>query len=80
MRSNRSARPGFRWVRKLLFAKKETSKSGRYRVLTFYMDDASPVYLLAVIDKTEVDNIGGAQKKQLRAMAKAMKDEQDGKR
>jgi hypothetical protein len=62
-------------VRKVRLAKDETGKSGGYRVLTFYMGEDAPAYLLAIIDKTEVDNISAEQKKQLRALAKAIKDE-----
>jgi hypothetical protein len=62
-------------VRKVRLAKDETGKSGGYRVLTFYMGENAPAYLLAIIDKTEIDNISADQKKQLRALAKAIKDE-----
>lgn len=60
-------------VRKLRLGREETGKSGGYRVLTFYMDEDAPVYLLAIIDKTELENIGADQKKQLRAFAKAIR-------
>lgn len=62
-------------VRKIRVGKENTGKSGGYRVLTFYMDEDAPTYLLAIIDKTDVDNISADQKKQLRALAKAIKDE-----
>lgn len=66
-------------VRKLRLAKDDTGKSGGYRVLTFDMDQGSPVYLRAIIDKTDLANIDAAQKKQLRDLAKAIKDERNGK-
>lgn len=62
-------------VRKLRLAKEDTGKSGGYRVLTFYMDEDAPIYLLAIIDKSELDNISVDQKKQLKALAKAIRDE-----
>lgn len=60
-------------VRKLRLGKEETGKSGGYRVPTFYMDEDAPVYLLAIIDKSELDNISADQKKQLRTVAKAIR-------
>lgn len=62
-------------VRKMRLGKDDTGKSGGYRVLTFYGDDDAPAYLLAIIDKSEVETISADQKKQLKALAKAIKDE-----
>jgi hypothetical protein len=62
-------------VRKVRLAKDETGKSGGYRVLTFYLGEDAPAYLLAIIDKTDIDSISADQKKQLRSLAKAIKDE-----
>jgi len=64
-------------VRKVRIGKEETGKSGGYRALTYFMDERSPVFLLFVIDKTDVDNISDAQAGQLKKIAKAIKNEID---
>ena len=62
-------------IRKVRVAKEDTGKSGGYRVLTYFMDRDAPVFLLSVIDKSEVDGITDAQAARLRTIAKAIKDQ-----
>lgn len=64
-------------VRKVRISKEETGKSGGYRALTYFMDERSPVFLLFLIDKSDVDNISDAQANQLKKIAKAIKNERD---
>ena len=65
-------------VRKVRIGKDDSGKSGGYRVLTYFMDDRSPVFLLLVIDKVEADNITAKQKKRLWDLAKTIKQTRDG--
>jgi hypothetical protein len=55
--------------RKLRIAGRGKGKSGGYRVVTFYIGDAAPVYLLAVLSKGSDANFSDAQ---VNAMAKAV--------
>ncbi|WP_375403893.1 type II toxin-antitoxin system RelE/ParE family toxin [uncultured Sphingomonas sp.] len=62
-------------VRKVRIAKDDTGKSGGYRVSTYFVDRDAPVFLLLIIDKSEVDSITDAQASQLRTIAKAVKEQ-----
>lgn len=61
-------------VRKLRVGKRDSGKSGGYRVLSYFMDRDAPVFLLFVIDKSEADNITDEQAKILKTIAKQIKD------
>jgi hypothetical protein len=45
--------------------------------LGFYLGEDAPACLLAIIDKTDMNNISAEQRKQLGALAKAIKDERE---
>jgi hypothetical protein len=61
-------------VRKLRIGKRDSGKSGGYRVLSYFMDMEAPVFLLFVIDKSTADNITAEQAKILKTIAKQIKD------
>jgi hypothetical protein len=52
--------------RKLRFAGRGKSKSGRYRTVYYFAGDDVPVLLLALIDKGEDENLSKAERNELR--------------
>lgn len=48
-------------------------KSGGYRVITYYMDEDEPVFLLTVISKGQQANLTEAQKRSVKQVAKEEK-------
>lgn len=61
-------------VRKVRLAGRGKGKSGGYRILTYFMVEERPVYLLWVINKSMADNLSDAQKAALREAAKDIRD------
>jgi len=53
-------------ARKVRIPKEGRGKRGGYRVVTYYMDDDTPVYLLTVISKGRQADLTEDQKKQLK--------------
>jgi mRNA-degrading endonuclease RelE of RelBE toxin-antitoxin system len=60
-------------ARKVRIPKEGKGKRGGYRVVTYYLDDETPVYLLTVISKGQSSNLTESQKKQVRDEAKKEK-------
>ena len=57
-------------LRKVRVPGKGRGKSGGYRVITYYMDQAEPVFLLTVISKGQQANLTEAQKRSVKQVAK----------
>jgi hypothetical protein len=62
-------------VRKVRVPKEGQGKSGGYRVLTYYLEEDEPVFLISVLNKSKQANFSDAQKKQVRQAAKEIRDE-----
>lgn len=62
-------------IRKIRIAKNASGKSGGYRV--FYLDvpEHETIYLMAILDKRESENISAEEKSLLRELAKKLKGE-----
>lgn len=58
--------PGSGGARKVRVARKGSGKSGGYRVITYYSDADTPVFLLTVISKGQQANLTKAQRNELR--------------
>jgi hypothetical protein len=58
--------PGSGGARKVRVARKGSGKSGGYRVITYYSDVDTPVFLLTVISKSQQANLTKAQRNELR--------------
>jgi mRNA-degrading endonuclease RelE of RelBE toxin-antitoxin system len=58
--------PGTGGARKLRLAGRGKGKSGGYRVVTYYIADDVPVFLLAVIDKGERADLTQMERNELR--------------
>lgn len=50
-------------------------KSGGYRVLTYFMTEDEPVFLISVLNKSKQANLSDAQKGKIRSVAKEIRDE-----
>ena len=59
--------------RKVRIPKEGKGKSGGYRVVTYYWDEETPVYLLTVISKGQTANLSENQKKSLKRDAQEEK-------
>lgn len=57
-------------LRKARVPGKGRGKSGGYRVITYYMDEDEPVFLLTVISKGQQANLTEAQKRSVKLVAK----------
>ena len=53
-------------ARKLRVARRGKGKSGGYRVITYYQDADTPVFLLTVISKGQRADLTAAQRKQVK--------------
>jgi len=62
-------------LRKGRVAKAATSKSGGYRVFSFFADRADPVFLLWILDKTDDDTLTDAQENAFKALTTRLKKE-----
>jgi hypothetical protein len=60
-------------ARKVRIAREGKGKSGGYRVVTYYQDAATPVFLLTVISKGQRSDLTAAQKKQVKGSTLAEK-------
>jgi hypothetical protein len=58
--------PGSGGARKVRVPKEGRGKSGGYRVITYYTDAGTPVFLLTVISKGQQANLTKAQRNELR--------------
>jgi hypothetical protein len=67
--------PGGGGVRKVRVPGRGKGKSGGYRVLTYYMTEDEPVYLISVINKDKVANLNAAQLAVVKSVAKDIRDE-----
>ena len=67
--------PGSGGVRKVRVAGRGKGKSGGYRVLTYYLTEGEPVFLISVINKSKAANLSDAQKAVVKAVAKDIRDE-----
>ena len=57
-------------LRKVRVPGKGRGKSGGYRVITYYMDEDEPVFLLTVISKGQRANLTETQKRSVKQVAK----------
>ncbi len=62
-------------VRKIRVPRQGKGKSGGYRVLAYYMTEDEPVFLISVLSKTKQANLSPAQKSEVKAVAKELRDE-----
>lgn len=62
--------PGSGGARKVRIPKEGKGKRGGYRVVTYYMDKDTPVYMVTVISKGQQANLTEDQKKQLKGNVK----------
>lgn len=62
-------------LRKGRVAKDSTGKSGGYRVFSFFADEANPVFLLWMLDKSEDDSLTDEQKNVFKTALAALKKE-----
>jgi hypothetical protein len=62
-------------IRKVRVAGRGKGKSGGYRVLTYYMTENEPVYLISVINKSKATNLSDAQKAAVKSVAKDLRYE-----
>lgn len=66
---------GSNGVRKVRIAKPDTGKSGGWRVLTAYVGDDAPVFLLAIYAKNQRASITKAEVNALAKLVAAIKEE-----
>lgn len=59
--------------RKLRLARKGSGKSGGYRVIYFFYDQAMPIYLFSIYAKSGKENISEKQRNAFHNIAQAMK-------
>ncbi len=62
-------------VRKVRITGRGKGKSGGYRVLTYFMTQDEPVFLISVLNKSKQANLSAAQKGAVKAVAKEIRDE-----
>lgn len=62
-------------TRKLRLAGRGKGKSGGYRVVTYYMTEDEPVFLISVINKADQANLSDGQKALVKEVAKEIRDE-----
>lgn len=67
--------PGGGGVRKVRVPGRGKGKSGGYRVLTYYLTENEPVYLVSVINKDKAANLNDAQLAAFKSIAKDIRDE-----
>jgi hypothetical protein len=67
--------PGTGGARKVRFAGRGKGKSGGYRTIHYYGGDDVPLFLLALINKGERENISRAEANALRAELAALADD-----
>ncbi|MBB5684691.1 type II toxin-antitoxin system RelE/ParE family toxin [Sphingobium boeckii] len=62
-------------VRKVRVPKQGQGKSGGYRVLTYYMTENEPVFLISVINKSKQANLSDGQRAIVKEAAKEIRDD-----
>src|SRR6266478_1485486 len=62
-------------LRKARIAARGKGKRGGARVIYLYLEAATVIYLVYVHDKGEADDLTAAQKRELKAIAEAIKEE-----
>lgn len=62
-------------MRKVRVAGRGKGKSGGYRILTYYLTDGEPVFLISVINKSKSANLSDVQKAVVKTVAKDIRDE-----
>jgi hypothetical protein len=67
--------PGGGGVRKVRVPGRGKGKSGGYRVLTYYMTENEPVFLISVINKDKIANLNDAQLAVVKSVAKEIRHE-----
>ena len=67
--------PGGGGARKVRVPGRGKGKSGGYRVLTYYMTENEPVFLVSVINKDKIANLNNAQLAAVKTVAKDIRDE-----
>lgn len=67
--------PGAGGVRKVRVPGRGKGKWGGYRVLTYYMTEDEPVFLLSVINKSKQANLSASQTSNIKGLAKELRDE-----
>lgn len=67
--------PGTGGVRKVRWGSKNKGKSGGVRVIYYFYDELSPIFLLTAYGKGEKENLTAEQKKQISALAQILKAE-----
>ena len=60
-------------ARKVRVPKEDQGKSGGYRLVTYYLDRDTPVFLLTVLDKSKKANLSHGEKKATKRAAKSEK-------
>jgi hypothetical protein len=60
-------------VRKVRIAGKGKGKSGGYRVMTAYVGEGAPVYLVALLDKGDRDNFSKAERNTMKSLVGILK-------
>jgi len=60
-------------ARKVRIARQGKGKSGGYRVITYFLDEGAPVFLLTVISKGQRADLTGGQRKLVRNSTMAEK-------
>lgn len=58
---------------KVRVPKEDQGKSGGYRLVTYYLDRHTPVFLLTVLDKSKKANLSEGEKKAAKVAAKSEK-------
>lgn len=61
-------------IRKVRVAGRGKGKSGGYRILTYFVGEGRPAYLLWVINKSMAANLSDTQTAALRELAKGIRD------
>ena len=61
-------------IRKIRVPGRGKGKSGGYRILTYYMTENRPIYLMWVLNKSMVSNLSDTQKAMLKEAAKEIRN------
>ena len=61
-------------LRKFRFARPRGGKSGGYRILSYFLSDAFPVFLIGVFAKNQKENISPAERAAIAKRLKAIAD------
>ncbi len=62
-------------VRKIRVPKQGKGKSGGYRVLTYFMTENEPAFLISVLNKSKQANLSSEQRTEVKAVAKEIRNE-----